>query len=135
MTRQYLRDAIQWSAYAQDNESMYDDALWALQIDRTPLPSRSGSSSDGETGTQWSVYDLRDVVEWLADEGELAQLSVCERREGDERAGMWSDSELAEWLTGWRYSYGGPGRWFWHDPVAVVYRHAVLVYRRGGLDI
>lgn len=69
---------------------------------------------DGETWVQWAVFERAEV------EGQVD---------------MSDPDEVAAFLTGWREYGGSPGRAFWSEPHVRMYRHAILVYQRGGLDV
>lgn len=87
------------------------------------------TDSDGESGGQYAVFAIGDVLMVLG----IAVFS--DARQVVQALADENNSELAQDLTGWARFYRGPGRAFGHEPVARVYRHAVLVYQRTGLDI
>lgn len=83
--------------------------------------SGTWADSDGETGGQYAVFTAAQVESVFG--YPPAQLTEEDRE------------TLARDLTGWDRFYCGPGRAFGHEPSARIYKHAVLVYQRTGLDI
>lgn len=86
-------------------------------------------SSDGETGGHYAVFTIDQACESLgialfSDKQAVLQAMADE-----------DNSEVAQDLTGWGRFERGPGRAFGREPVVRIYRHAVLVYQRTGLDI
>lgn len=90
---------------------------------RVPLPLAQGFRSDYEASTvRWALFSTKQLLE----------LMRLERAENDTNS--WRSS-LAQTLTGWTRSYGGPGKRFTEDSVARVGRNHVLVTQVCGLDI
>ncbi len=84
-----------------------------------------------------SIQVKREGYAW-SDETSGHRFAVFDRSQVEATIGpvasMPSD-QLARTLTDWSETYRGPGRSFSHQPIAKVYRHAVLVTQFTGLDI
>lgn len=91
--------------------------------------SGSWTSDDGESGGQYAIFTTEQAYKILGI-GDLADKSAVLSAMVDE-----CHDEIARDLTGWARFYSGPGRAFGQDPCVRVYKHAVLVYQRRGLDI
>lgn len=88
-----------------------------VNCDTAVEPRKQGIARVDDVSYVWAVFDrakAEDEVGWVADTG---------------------NTEFAERLTGWRASYRGPGRSFADEPGIRVFKHAVLVTQRRGLDI
>jgi hypothetical protein len=78
---------------------------------------RQGVATVGDVSYAWAVFDTKAAeaeVGWVADTG---------------------NTEFAERLTGWRYSYRGPGRAFSDEPCVRVYGRKLIVTQRRGVDV
>ena len=85
-----------------------------------PFPLHIGRQFDkyGEEGVVWVVFH-RSLAEAYLESEDLTL----------------TDEEAACALSGWRYSYGGAGRWFGAEPSIRVSRTRVLIKQFRGLDI
>ena len=82
-------------------------------------PLKSGTvNDDGESCTHIAIFDRKAV--------EAVYGPIDEETDRN---------ELAQDLTGWYDSYGGPGRWFRRGPWCKVYKHKILVKQFCALDI
>lgn len=84
---------------------------------------RTDENAEGDSWCHVAYFDLDALL--LVD-CELNPLSP-----------KYDGQDLAEQLTGWYRSYGGPGRPFLHSPFAKIQRkrNRVMVRQYGGLDI
>lgn len=82
---------------------------------------RVGNWTDecGECGGRYAIF-RREMAE---------KILGCKVEDLDD------DIAMAQDLTGWYRFDCGPGRAFGREPCVRVYKHAVLVYQRTGLDI
>lgn len=76
-----------------------------------PLKTGKAVSRDGETYTNFEIYDLAEAREFVGPEGDLADVS------------------------GWSGYHGGVGRVFRTEPTARVYGRKVIVKQYVGRDV
>lgn len=77
------------------------------------------TDEDGETGGQYAIFTREQAKRIL----------------GVEPTDVRCQDTAARDLTGWTSFWCGAGRSFGSEPCVRVYKHAVLVYQRTGLDI